>query len=174
MTPKRMFLGLLLFGVLVGLTTGLSVTSGASTSLMTGLFSFVGGVVISYTGFAKTQGDPNAPAKPDLKQVGGALSALSFGVIVGIFGGMWFRYKNPLAWQTSPSNISHSSTSTPSIESIVGLNDGSIGGDLTTQRVVKRLVMHWYDNAPNGLVQATEDLGDLAKVCVQKCPAPTE
>jgi len=52
--PVNIVWGLFSFGVMTGVVAGLSVTAGAATGLMTGLFSFVGGAVLTYAGFRKT------------------------------------------------------------------------------------------------------------------------
>src|SRR5450432_2838255 len=96
---KAICVGLGLFGVVIGMVSGLSLSSGTATSLLSGLFSFVGGVVLAYSGFrrkvVKVEGQPAVEDAPDLQRVGLGLSFVSLGVIVGIVAGMWVRYDDP-------------------------------------------------------------------------------
>src|SRR5688500_13369261 len=97
--------GLLIFGFALGFLTGLSTFSGISHSLLSAVFAFVGGVLLSYAGLSRARRaravaevattpktDPKAaetepPARPDLRAVGISLASLSLGLLVGLISG---------------------------------------------------------------------------------------
>jgi hypothetical protein len=89
-----LFLGFASFGVLIGLVAGLSPVSGISEKLMASLFSFVGGVLLTYTGFQFS--DRAGKQMISTVRVGGSLCAFSLALCVGIGLGATERIRDPL------------------------------------------------------------------------------
>jgi hypothetical protein len=82
------------FGAALGLTTALSNVHGISSTLITTLFSFVGGVLLTYAGFRRVvRGKAGAEAAGDydLDQVGRSLRAFSWSLVLAIFVGLVVR-----------------------------------------------------------------------------------
>jgi len=87
-------LGFLFFGVSVGAVAGVSVASGISQALLTSLFTFVGGVLLTYGGF-KVRSRVSSADQPgpelDARRVGAGLAAFSIGLLSGLAGGIAIR-----------------------------------------------------------------------------------
>src|SRR6185312_5765550 len=97
--------GFLFFGGVLGLICGLSEVAGISQSLLTSMFTFVGGVLLSYVGFRRqasreqtAEAAPNTPAPTtpapldvDRNAVGLGLTFFSIGIIAGLFAGATLR-----------------------------------------------------------------------------------
>jgi hypothetical protein len=81
-------LGLLLFGVVNGLTTGLSDTPGTAQTLLSSLSAFVGGSLLTFAGFMRPSKSDEDKPQIDARRVGIGLSCFSVGVLIGLFGGM--------------------------------------------------------------------------------------
>jgi hypothetical protein len=170
------FVGLGCFGLVMGVVAGLSQASGISTSLMTGLFAFAGGALVTYTGLAKPSARDAPPTAaqtndvPDpklpLRQIGACLTGLSAGVMAGLLVGLWLRYGDPLGF-----NHPSGPTATGSTTGVISLNAGPLTGDPTFERVVSRLKANWYNTAKDPLTASLQDLGELSTTCVQKCGA---
>jgi hypothetical protein len=79
--------GLLAYGLMVGGIAGLSVASGTSSQLLTSVFTFVGGVLLTYGGFARRSGGLRRSA------VGAGLLCFSLGVLGGAYGGIELRFR---------------------------------------------------------------------------------
>jgi hypothetical protein len=82
------------FGTAVGFTTALSRVDGISQTLLTTLFSFVGGVLLTYAGFRRTlkaRSGENPNDEYDLVQVGAALRSFSWAIVFGIATGLLVR-----------------------------------------------------------------------------------
>ena len=91
--PRPLYLGFFLFGITLGITTGLSQVSGISQALLSALFTFVGGVLLTYAGFKKKVADDSVL---DVARVGHGLSALMTGILLGLYGGIYARLDPPL------------------------------------------------------------------------------
>jgi hypothetical protein len=86
----HMGLGLLLFGVVIGLVTGLSSKDGTAQSLLTSIFGFVGGSLLTFAGFRRYRGGAES-VEMDPRKVGLGLSCFSVGILLGLFVGMLLR-----------------------------------------------------------------------------------
>jgi hypothetical protein len=80
--------GLALLGLTLGAVVGLSRASGISTTLVTTILTFVGGTVLTFSGF-RASADKEAPIDPD--RVGKGLSALMLGTLLGLGMGIYLR-----------------------------------------------------------------------------------
>lgn len=82
-------LGFLGFGAAIGLITGFSSAQGVSTGLLSAVFSFVGGALLTFTGFRR----PSLLGGQVLDPVrfGAALGCLSLGLLLGIVAGVMGR-----------------------------------------------------------------------------------
>jgi hypothetical protein len=80
-------MGFALFGLVLGFATGVTRTSGASQSLVIGLFAFVGGSLLSYSGFRRF----SAEASVEPRRVGQGLSGFSLGLLLGLVVGALVR-----------------------------------------------------------------------------------
>jgi len=89
-----LFLGFASFGLSIGLVAGLSPVSGISEKLMASLFSFVGGILLTYTGFQLS----DKAGKPVISttRVGGSLCSFSLALCLGIGLGATERIRDPL------------------------------------------------------------------------------
>lgn len=119
--------GLGCLGLSTGAIAGATVTAGAAQALITGVLTFVGGAVLSYSAFAtrqqaqkkvaaakkeaakkegpaeKKEGEAE-PGPANVTRIGLGLAALSLALAVGGVIGLWFRYTDPfgLAPPTAP------------------------------------------------------------------------
>ena len=105
---RWMGVGMVLFGFALGLTTGLSSASGISTTLVTSLFTFVGGALLTYSGFRKKTKAPGKKEEEekevprvDLPVVGKALTCVVAGLLVGLLLGIsgrvsWEIYRDKI------------------------------------------------------------------------------
>jgi hypothetical protein len=102
--------GLGALGLAAGAISGATVTAGASQALITGVLTFVGGAVLSYSAFAakqqavkraKKDGEPE-PGPANVVRIGAGLTALSLALMAGAVLGMWFRYRDPLGFTPAP------------------------------------------------------------------------
>lgn len=82
--------GLAAFGLATGTTTGLSTQEGISQTLLTSLFSFASGALLSYAGFSRLARQTTGTVVSNRK-VGAGLLAFSLGVLVGVVGGAYVR-----------------------------------------------------------------------------------
>src|SRR5437899_6385275 len=72
-----------LFGFALGGMTGFSVAQGISQVLVTSVFTFVGGVLLSYAGFRKVLRAAGQPAGLDPVRMSVAVGCLSLGLVAG-------------------------------------------------------------------------------------------
>jgi len=97
MKPETKFgWGLAAFGFACGLIGGLSVTPGASQALLTGLFGFVAGGILTFAGFRRSIPESNEP-RHDLAQLGCSLVIFSLSLVPGLAGGILVREYDPVA-----------------------------------------------------------------------------
>ena len=87
----HMGLGLLLFGVVIGLITGLSNKEGTGQTALTSVLGFVGGSLLTWTGFRRLRRGVETQ-EVDPRKVGIGLSCISTGLMVGLFAGMFLRF----------------------------------------------------------------------------------
>lgn len=161
--------GLGSLGLAAGSICGMTVTGGAAQALLTGLFTFVGGTILSYSAFAahrisKRSEAPQGAPPPNVVRIGAGLGALSMGLVVGAVLGLWFRYHDPLhlATATSPGAVaSDAKLSAPAKG--VGLQLGP-EDDQTLARVRDRLRRDVY-TSPEALGDIT-DLTAIAEHCL--------
>ena len=171
-------IGLGLFGLTAGMVCALTLTEGASTSLMTSMFTFVSGAVLSYSAFKlpipKRREAAGAEPRISTLRIGLGLSTFSIGVITGVIAGMWIRYKDPLHFGMPRSamidsaiadgdNGKHKDHATLSMPDQIGLHAGS-GAQAARELVQGRLDSKFYDG-PDGLTEAKLDLSELLKSC---------
>lgn len=76
--------GLLAFGIVLGLTTGMSGAEGISVTLVSSLLTFVGGSVLGFAGFHRSVKKAGSEPQIDLHSVGIALVMFSVGVAIGL------------------------------------------------------------------------------------------
>lgn len=160
---RPLYGGFFLFGSTLGVTTGLSTVSGISQTLLSSLFTFVGGVLLTYAGF---QRHPGEKAVLDPARVGYGISALMLGILLGLYGGIYARLDPPvpkalkerLATATSPG-----STSATGAGFIL-----HAAASETCGRIRGRLLRHQYSEAP----QCAGALGDLEALSGLACSAP--
>jgi hypothetical protein len=110
-------IGLGLFGLAAGVVCGLSVADGASTSLLTTMFTFVSGAILSYSAFkvpavirakakdkdkAKGEKGEDADENTNVARVGVGVGTFSIGLLIGVLLGMWIRYDNPFHFAQHP------------------------------------------------------------------------
>ena len=88
--PWALPLGMGAFGALLGTVTGISVMQGVTQILLTGVSTFVGGVLLTYAGFRRPGQKADAPV--DAQQVGFALALFSIGALAGTLWGVAMRY----------------------------------------------------------------------------------
>ena len=81
-------LGFLTFGTVLGGITGLSSWSGISNTLLTSLFAFVGGSLLSFAGFVSKKG---GVAYVSGYRLGFCILAFSLGISSGLFIGIVIR-----------------------------------------------------------------------------------
>lgn len=92
--------GLLMFGVVNGLTTGLSETAGTAQTLLTSLSAFVGGSLLTFAGFMRPRADGEKP-QIDSRRVGIGISCFSIGILLGLFPGMELRKQSEASQKAS-------------------------------------------------------------------------
>lgn len=85
--------GLFFFGMALGGTTGLSALAGISQTLLSALFTFVGGALLSYTGFRRHTHAPEPNPVLDTRKVGIGLGCFSIGIMLGVGLGILVRLK---------------------------------------------------------------------------------
>ncbi|HMJ09915.1 MAG TPA: hypothetical protein VK524_00850 [Polyangiaceae bacterium] len=95
--------GFLAFGLMLGLLTGFSVSAGISQLLVASLFSFVGGVLLSYAGFRRLGSE-----LPDPVRVGAALGCFAVGLIVGTPTGVYMRCNRAVTGWFLGERVEHS------------------------------------------------------------------
>lgn len=81
-------IGFLCFGFAIGGLTGFSSAQGVSLTLLSSLFTFVSGVVLTFTGFRRMASSDSAL---DPGRVGAGLAALSLGIVLGVLLGVYGR-----------------------------------------------------------------------------------
>jgi hypothetical protein len=84
-------IGFLLFGFALGEVTGFSVAQGISQTLLSALFTFVGGVLLTFTGFRVRARAASNAVDIDPLRVGVGLGCFSLGVIWGTNVGVLTR-----------------------------------------------------------------------------------
>lgn len=89
--PLWMGVGLLLLGATVGLITGLSFAPGISQSLLTSVFTFAGGALLTYGGFVRVQSTSGTGLLLRTSRVGISLCCFSLGTIGGVEWGIQER-----------------------------------------------------------------------------------
>jgi hypothetical protein len=77
------------FGFALGELAGFSVAQGISQLLLTSVFTFVGGALLSYAGFRKLAADGRAHPEP--LRVAAAVAGLSLGLCLGLPAGVFAR-----------------------------------------------------------------------------------
>jgi hypothetical protein len=167
--------GLGALGLAAGSICGMTVTGGAAQALLTGLFTFVGGTILSYSAFAaqrvskKTEA---APPPPNVVRIGAGLAALSMGLVVGAVLGLWFRYHDPLqlaegippgSAASEPKGGAASAPTGGAAAKGIGLQDGP-EDDQTLARVRDRLRRGFY-TTPEVLADIT-GLNAIAEQCL--------
>jgi hypothetical protein len=83
--------GFLCFGLALGELTGMSLTPGISQVVLTSVFTFVGGVMLSYAGFRRVVASGGSRAFIDPQRVGVALACFSVGLALGAPAGVYAR-----------------------------------------------------------------------------------
>jgi hypothetical protein len=127
--------GLLSFGFTVGWVAGVSLHGGISQALLTAVFGFVGGSVMTYAGFQVRAAKQSAETSVDKRQVGVGMIAFSSGVILGTLFGMWFRLSDPMDWVKSTSTGATPITKMdPSSAGKLGLHSGALDACLEIKR----------------------------------------
>lgn len=91
-----MALGLTAFGLALGAIAGLSVSAIAQT-LLTSVFTFVGGVLLSFAGFtvADRTSEGTTRTRIDTFRTGIGLAGFSLGLVGGVVGGIYLRVLHP-------------------------------------------------------------------------------
>jgi hypothetical protein len=111
--------GLFGFGFMLGSISGLSTNAGTSQTLLSALFAFVGGVLLTYAGFRrKRKGDAEGGTDPDLGATGVGLTFFSIGVVLGICAGIIgrvtaYNYEAARIPRPQPAAGASASTTTP-------------------------------------------------------------
>ena len=82
--------GLAAFGFAVGMTAGLSKAEGTATTLLSALFSFVGGVLLTFGGFV-VRGRDGGEVSVSGRRLGSALLGFSVGIVLGTNAGIYMR-----------------------------------------------------------------------------------
>jgi hypothetical protein len=168
--------GLSCLGLAAGAIAGATVTAGASQALLTGVLTFVGGAVVSYSAFVtkqqaqkkagKKDGEPEPPAA-NVTRIGVGLAVLSLSLLLGAVLGMWFRYRDPFGIAPTPTACARATTEVTGEAKPFGLQSGITREDVeTVERVRTRLKSDWYKTQP-----ALEDLQQLVAVA-RKCTSP--
>ena len=101
--------GLMLFGIAVGGVAGLSKTPVAA-GLLTSVFGFVGGVLLSFAGFSVVDAKAGERARVNTLQMGVALAAFSLGLSGGVLGGILLRIHHPFIVDAPAEAIADSKT----------------------------------------------------------------
>jgi hypothetical protein len=181
-------------GFTAGVMTGATATAGATQALVTGVLTFVGGTVLSYGAFAtkqhvqkkkaKAEGEADPPP-PNVSRVGAGLVALSIAMLVGAFGGMWFRYRDPFGWapprsvaaekvesaekkteKTDKTDKTDKTAETSGSDHVAsfGFQAGPGDKNAVVVRVRQRLQSKFYD-ADDNIKNDVSALVDLASTC---------
>lgn len=98
-------IGFFAFGFAVGSLTGFSSAQGVSLALLSSLFTFVGGVVLTFTGFRRVG---SVDASLDPARVSAGLCALSLGLVLGVVLGVYGRCNVGLQRLLLGENVAHS------------------------------------------------------------------
>jgi hypothetical protein len=180
--------GLGLLGIAAGAICGMTITSGAAQTLLTGLFTFVGGTILSFSAFAVRRSrsektDPPATtAPPNVVRIGAGLGALSIGLIIGAVMGLWFRYRDPLSLTPTVSGALSQANSpvapvapapvAPALVAPAPVVARGVGlqltpeEDQTLERVRSRLVDKYYKADARGDVAALKEIVDRINKCI--------
>lgn len=129
----HMCLGLFLFGGVQGWIVGLSTNEGISNTLVTSLFPFVGGVLLTYTGFrVSTSRDSRHGVEMDPVRVGNGLTFFSLGLLIAINVAAFVRHAPPATGEAH--DTGQDPTATPTnihVDAILRMPQGrSDGGNL--------------------------------------------
>jgi hypothetical protein len=84
-------LAFLSFGLALGLLTGFSAAQGVSLTLLSGVFTFVAGGLLTFSGFSSPTRGLASKWKIDPVRLGVSLFAFSWGLILGTPLGVWER-----------------------------------------------------------------------------------
>ncbi len=84
--------GFLAFGFAAGAICGASEHEGISSTLLTSLFTFIGGAVLGFAGF-RSRAAPGAELVLSGRRIGAALTAFSLGVLLGVGAGSFARWQ---------------------------------------------------------------------------------
>jgi hypothetical protein len=185
-------IGLSSLGLTLGFATGASMTSGTTTSVMVALLGFVAGGLLSYSaydrGVVATAAELAAAAKPgagqspppklddkpriDPRLAGIGMTVLSLGMLIGLIGGLWFRYTDPFAWtpaaaaSTEAPKPGSSDSPKPTAATGKDMSKGDIGlqGSVDARkrcvRIQNNLAKGTYSTG-DGAAMALRDLGEL-------------
>jgi hypothetical protein len=88
-----MGLGLLCFGFATGGIAGLSLYSGISQTLLTSVFTFAGGALLTFGGFVRAQRKASGVMFLRVSRVGAGLCCFSLGLVGGVLGGISLRVR---------------------------------------------------------------------------------
>ncbi|WP_342375219.1 hypothetical protein NVS55_28485 [Myxococcus stipitatus] len=86
-----MGLGLLCFGFATGGITGMSTFEGISQTLLTTVFAFGGGALLTFGGFVRMRQPGSGTALLRVSRVGAGLCCFSLGLVGGTLGGISLR-----------------------------------------------------------------------------------
>jgi peptidoglycan/LPS O-acetylase OafA/YrhL len=177
---RWMGIGMILFGFVLGLTTGLSSASGISTTLLTSLFTFVGGVLLTYSGFRrkKKEKEEETP-RFDLAIIGKAVTCMVAGILLGlllgisarvvwevyrdrilmdVYGGTYITYRVP----AEADDEEKTSVVIPASQNVINLLQSQ---DTTCQSIRSNLEERAYKCEEGSKIDAIRDLEDLAGMC---------
>jgi hypothetical protein len=147
-------LGLLMFGLSLGMTVGLSTQPGISQTLLTSLLGFVGGVLLTYAGFQRRTEGPGDTPRLDTRAVGIGLACFSVGTLVGMILGIYLRTVSPLARNAGESRTQQQSEEAFSLHSELRGNCASVNANFV-QGIYR---------GPAGAEAAVKDLQDFVRV----------
>jgi hypothetical protein len=161
--------GLFWFGLAVGVSTGLSTSEGVSQVLLSSLFSFVGGALLTYSGFRKKRSDGGPGEEIDTRRLGVGLTAFSVGLLLGLYAGIWARLDPPLPAELK-ARLKSERAAVASGPVPAGLTDVfSLHGD--TETICAAVRIHQLDgtyDSPEGALLARGHLEDLfGEACTQ-------
>jgi hypothetical protein len=108
-TTPVLGLSFLAFGFAVGELAGFTVTQGASQLLLTSVFTFASGVLLSYAGFRRILRASGGAATLDPLRVGAALGCFSMGLAIGTPSGVAARCNRHFQSWIVGETVEHSS-----------------------------------------------------------------
>lgn len=165
-------LGLASFGLATGSLTGLSLANGASIQLLTSVFTFAGGALLTYSAIQrvsrKADGAETVTVTTSAIRIGTGLAAMSLLLVVGLLFGMWIRYRDPLGFARSVpcASTNRGSGDGDSAVQIVGVNHGSGSHQAVLERIEQGLRADYYAKAPAAdVLKDLRDLAEEARAC---------